>query len=269
MPLLAGASPVAMAAVAAGVMLGKTETAFQTASPLSAMAPKCGASPSRIAARSTSGLMPSSTRSRAGFGGLLFSVLVKTALFYRFPTRLDDLGFKSLELGMDSRTDQFQLHNSEIRLLLAGCGRGGGGGGLLLTCRGRGGTPAVRSLGTLSCCGRGRPVSSWLRRSGWLGRSRGRSATTGVADDGLVTAERVPAILPDAIQGSRATRVHRAARERGARASATVAQGMDPGGGAVRALGPQAAREGVADQFLRPPHEPHTQQECHNGGYKA
>src|SRR5215208_3577718 len=140
-------------------------------------------------------------------------------------TRLDDLGFRSFELGMDSRTDQFQLHNSEIRLLLAGCGRGGGGGGLLLTCRGRGGTPAVRSLGTLSCCGRGRPVSSWLRRSGWLGRSRGRSATTGVADDGLVTAERVPAILPDAIQGSRATRVHRAARERGARASATVAQG--------------------------------------------
>ena len=84
MPLLAGASPVAMAAVAAGVMLGKTETAFQTDSPLSAMAPKCGASPTRIAARSTSGLMPSSTRSSAGFGGLLFSVLVKTGLFYRF-----------------------------------------------------------------------------------------------------------------------------------------------------------------------------------------
>ena len=33
MPLPAGALPVAIAAVAAGVMLGKTETASQTASP--------------------------------------------------------------------------------------------------------------------------------------------------------------------------------------------------------------------------------------------
>src|SRR5829696_4415978 len=49
MPLLAGASPVAIAAVAAGVMLGKTETASQTASPLSARTPRFGASPSRMA----------------------------------------------------------------------------------------------------------------------------------------------------------------------------------------------------------------------------
>ena len=83
MPLLAGASPVAIAAVAAGVMLGKTETASHTASPLSAMAPRCGASPSRMAARSTSGLMPSRTRSRAGFG-VLFSAIVNSAEFYRF-----------------------------------------------------------------------------------------------------------------------------------------------------------------------------------------
>jgi hypothetical protein len=76
MPLLAGASPVAIAAVAAGVMLGKTETASQTASPLCATAPRFGASPSRIAACSTSGLIPSSTKSRAGLG-ILFSTLVK------------------------------------------------------------------------------------------------------------------------------------------------------------------------------------------------
>src|SRR5215210_3349629 len=81
MPLLAGASPVAIAAVAAGVMLGKTETASQTASPLCARAPKCGASPSRMAACSTSGLIPSSTKSRTGLGPL-FSALVKAALVY-------------------------------------------------------------------------------------------------------------------------------------------------------------------------------------------
>src|SRR5215216_2726974 len=83
MPLLAGASPVAIAAVAAGVMLGKTETASHTASPLSAMAPRCGASPSRMAARSTSGLMPSSTRSRAGLGEWL-PVSIRSSLFYPF-----------------------------------------------------------------------------------------------------------------------------------------------------------------------------------------
>src|SRR5215212_2503440 len=81
MPLLAGASPVAIAAVAAGVMLGNTETASQTASPLCARAPKCGASPSRMAACSTSGLIPSSTKSRTGLGPL-FSTLVKAALVY-------------------------------------------------------------------------------------------------------------------------------------------------------------------------------------------
>jgi hypothetical protein len=77
MPLSAGAAPVAIAAVAAGVMLGKTETASQTASPLSASNPKAGASPSRIAARRTSGRMPSSTRSRTGFGEALWCVIVK------------------------------------------------------------------------------------------------------------------------------------------------------------------------------------------------
>src|SRR5918911_5755456 len=83
MPLLAGASPVAIAAVAAGVMLGKTETASQTASPRSAIAARCGASPSRMAARSTSGLMPSSTRSRAGLGVWL-PVSIESGLFYSF-----------------------------------------------------------------------------------------------------------------------------------------------------------------------------------------
>jgi hypothetical protein len=62
---------VTIAAVAAGVMLGKTETAFQTTSPISASAPKVGASPSLMAARMTSARMPSSTSSRTGFGGAL------------------------------------------------------------------------------------------------------------------------------------------------------------------------------------------------------
>ena len=53
-----------------------TETASQTASPLSARIPRFGASPSRMAARSTSGLMPSSTKSRAGLGAL-YGALVK------------------------------------------------------------------------------------------------------------------------------------------------------------------------------------------------
>src|SRR5215210_6835992 len=83
MPLFAGASPVAIAAVAAGVMLGKTETASQTASPLCARTPRFGASPSRMAALSTSGRIPSSTRSRADLG-LLFSRVVNSCQFYRF-----------------------------------------------------------------------------------------------------------------------------------------------------------------------------------------
>jgi hypothetical protein len=68
MPLPTGGSPVTIAAVAAGVMLGKTELASQTASPLSASAPRVGASPSRMAARRTSGRIPSRTSNRTGFG---------------------------------------------------------------------------------------------------------------------------------------------------------------------------------------------------------
>jgi hypothetical protein len=68
---------VAIAAVAAGVMLGKTETASQTASPLSASKPKAGASPSRMAACSTSGRIPSSTSKSTGFGEPLWCVVAK------------------------------------------------------------------------------------------------------------------------------------------------------------------------------------------------
>jgi hypothetical protein len=78
---------VAIAAVAAGVILGKTETASQTASPLSASNPSVGASLSRIAARRTSGRIPSSTRSSTGLGPIAVS-LVGMSLASRKARRL-------------------------------------------------------------------------------------------------------------------------------------------------------------------------------------
>ena len=76
MPLLAGASPVGYSGRRRRGYAGEDRDRIpDRLSPLG-QAPRFGASPSRMAARSTSGLMPSSTKSRAGFGSL-FAALVK------------------------------------------------------------------------------------------------------------------------------------------------------------------------------------------------
>src|SRR5215213_5065996 len=139
MPLHAGASPVAIAAVAAGVMLGKTETASQTASPLWARAARCGAPPSRMAARSTSGLMPSSTRSRTGLG-VWFSAYVKSGLFYPFERPREVIPTHPVRRRGppgDAAGRSGPIGTCALRRgLLAGCRGGAGRGGLLVGCRG-------------------------------------------------------------------------------------------------------------------------------------
>src|SRR5215213_8762783 len=242
MPLHAGASPVAIAAVAAGVMLGKTETASQTASPLWARAARCGAPPSRMAARSTSGLMPSSTRSRTGLG-VWFSAYVKSGLFYPFERPREVIPTHPVRRRGppgDAAGRSGPIGTCALRRgLLAGCRGGAGRGGLLVGClrvllpghrgggflSGRWGVPARRRRSGFLAR---RPWSGFLvrrRRSGGVGGGR-RGGASGVAEDGLVAPERVPVLSHAAYQARSGcpARVHRAARERGARARAAVAE---------------------------------------------